>query len=350
MSNIQVKARYQRLGSSGLRVSVPIFGTMGLGSKLWQPWVIEGEEALGLLKAAWDRGINTFDTANSYSNGVSEQLLGQFIKKYNIPRNKILILTKCLHLTLPEDVSAIALMRPQLNNERDNINQAGLSRAAIFNQVDASLKRLDTDYIDLLQIHRFDPNTPVEETMKALHDLVTMGKVRYIGASSMRTWQFALMNEAAEKHGWTKFTSMQDEYSLLYREEEREMIPYCKFNGIGIIPWAPLCFGSLGRPLTTESATVREKIMKGTPLERKVTEASAIIINRVEELAKKKNWSMAQVAIAWVGTKIDSPIVGLSSVERIEESILDPAKFVLTDGEVKYLEDAYQPLPVRGHP
>ncbi|KAH8832471.1 NADP-dependent oxidoreductase domain-containing protein [Flagelloscypha sp. PMI_526] len=200
-------AHYRRLGSSGLRISVPVFGAMSIGHKDWQPWVVDGDEALELLKAAWDRGINTFDTANVYSNG------------YDIPRSKILVCTKCNNVVTRSEMSILTFLHPELRLLRDNINQFGLSRAGIFNAVEDSLERLGTPYIDLLQIHRFDKDTPVEETMKALHDLIQSGKVRYIGASSMRTWQFAMMNEVAEKHGWTKFSSMQDEYSLLYREE-----------------------------------------------------------------------------------------------------------------------------------
>lgn len=204
------------------------------------------------------------------------------------------------------------------------MNRAGLSRAAIFNQVDDSLRRLQTTYIDLLQIHRFDPDTPVEETMKALHDLVENGKVRYIGASSMRAWQFAEMNHVAEKHGWTQFVSMQNEYSLLYREEvrggswayylhslnyfqEREMIPYCKAHGIGIIPWGPLQAGDLANPYGQGST--RRDINA-----RKYTEADKAIIGRVEELSKKKGWPMSQVALSWIYDKVSSPIVGVNSV------------------------------------
>ncbi|KAH8832503.1 Aldo/keto reductase [Flagelloscypha sp. PMI_526] len=334
---------YRRLGRSGLRVSLPIFGAMNVGDKIWQSWVIEGDEGLELLKAAWDHGFNTFDTANAYSNGVSEQLLAQFIKKCSIPRSKVIFLTKCFFLTTPDEMTVFAPFRPELKDKRDHVNQSGLSRAAIFNQAEESLKRLDSTYIDLLQIHRFDKNTPVEETMKALHDLVQMGKVRYIGASSMRTWQFALMNDVAEKNGWTKFTSMQSEYSLLYREEEREMIPYCKFHGIGLIPWAPLCFGALARPLTTPDPTnnTRTSQFKSTPLERKLTPASETIINR---------WSMAQISLAWVSQNVDSPIVGLNSAKRIEEAAVDFGKeLVLSDEECKFLEAPYEPLPVRGH-
>lgn len=198
---------------------------------------------------------------------------------------------------------------------RDYINQNGLSRGAIFNAVDASLKRLDTNYIDLLQIHRFDANTPIEETMKALHDLVQSGKVRYIGASSMRTWQFSEMNHIAEMHGWTKFVSMQNRYSLLYREEEREMIPYCNAHGIGLIPWSPLHRGALARPASSP-ATKRLAASKGTGFEEPIGEVDAKIINRVEEIAKKRGWSMAQVSLAWINTKVVSPIVGVNSVSH----------------------------------
>lgn len=202
-----------------------------------QPWVLDEDKALPLLKTAWDRGINTFDTANVYSNGASEQVLGKFMvevriilklslvltddaEQYNIPRSEIVVLTKCNGL-VENTIAPMSGNNIEARKQREYINQYGLSRSAIFNAVDASLKRVNTHYIDLLQIHRFDKSTPVEETMKALHDLIQDGKVRYIGASSMRTWQFALMNEVAEKHGWTKFVSMQCEYSLLYREEVR---------------------------------------------------------------------------------------------------------------------------------
>ena len=214
------QVEYRRLGKSGLRVSVPIVGAMSFGSSEWAPWVINEDKALPLLKAAWDRGVTTIDTANVYSNGESERVIGKFLKQYNIPRHRVLILTKCYTLTHDEP-GVMVFLHPELKDSREYVNQSGLSRAAIFNQVEASLARLQTPYIDLLQIHRFDPDTPVAETMKALHDLVQSGKVRYIGASSMRCWQFAEMNAVAERNGWTKFVSMQSEYSLLYREEVR---------------------------------------------------------------------------------------------------------------------------------
>ncbi|KAF9264994.1 Aldo/keto reductase [Marasmius fiardii PR-910] len=337
---------YRRLGEAGLKVSVPILGAMSFGSPEWQSWVLGEEKSLEILKAAWDRGINTIDTANGYSNGESERIIKTFLEKYRIPRNQVIIATKCFALVADKPGIRTAL-RPELRQKPQYVNQSGLSRAAIFNAVEASLERLGTTYIDLLQIHRYDPDVTAEETMKALHDLVQSGKVRYIGASSMRTWQFAHLNEVAGKNGWTKFVSMQNEYSLLYREEEREMLPYCKFNGIGVIPWAPLAAGSLARPLT-DSVTGRVEFNKGTPFEQNLTEADKTIISRVEEVAKKHNVAMAQVALAWVSSKIASPIVGTSSIKRLEENIAIGIK--LSEDEIKYLEEPYVPKPVRGHP
>jgi len=337
-------AEYRRLGNTGLKVSVPILGAMSFGSSKWGAWVLEEEESIAIMKAAWDRGVNTIDTANVYSNGESERVVGKFLKKYNIPRSQIIIASKC-NGVVGEDPGMRTILMPHLKQERRYVNQFGLSRAAIFNAVNESLERLDLTYIDLLQIHRFDPNTPAEETMKALHDLVESGKVRYIGASSMRTWQFAHLNEVAAKHGWTKFVSMQNEYSLLYREEEREMLPYCKFHGIGVIPWGPIAAGDLARPLGTE--TTRLETRKGGPWAPKHSEADKAIISRVEEIAKKRDQSMAQVSLAWVASKISSPIVGISSVKRLEEAI-NPG-FTLTEEEIKYIEEPYVPKPVQGH-
>ncbi|KIY53406.1 Aldo/keto reductase [Fistulina hepatica ATCC 64428] len=342
---MSAQVSYRRLGNAGLRVSVPIVGAMSFGSKQWQPWVIEEEEAHEVLKAAWDRGVNTVDTANVYSNGKSEVIIGNFIKKYDIPRHKFIIATKC-YAIVSEQIGEVSFVNEQKKYDNKNyVNQFGLSRAAIFNAVEASLARLQTSYIDLLQIHRFDPDTPVEETMKALHDLVQSGKVRYIGASSMRCWQFALMNEVAREHNWTTFVSMQNEYSLLYREEEREMLAYCKFHGIGVIPWGPLNAGALARPVQTPETTR----WNATTAWRNAnfSDADVQIINKVEEIAKNRGWSMAQVALAWVNSKVASPIVGLSSVKRLEESLIDT--FELTEEEREALEKPYQPKPVRGH-
>jgi len=343
------KAEYRRLGNSGLKVSVPILGAMSIGSSKWQPWVIEEEESLPLLKAAYDRGLTTWDTANVYSNGVSEEIIGKAIKKYELPRHKLVILTKCYGYTGEDPGLRTIQYGTELPQLRDYTNQGGLSRQAIFNQVNASLKRLDTDYIDLLQIHRFDHNTPIEETMEALHDLVKSGKVHYIGASSMWAVQFARMQFAAEKNGWTKFISMQNHYNLLYREEEREMNRFCNDTGVGLIPWAPLCRGHLARPSSAFGSTTRsEGEEKANALQTGRQNNDKQIIERVEELAKKHDWKMSHVALAWINKRVSSPIIGFSSVARMDEA-LDARGKKLTDEEEKYLEELYVPVNIVGH-
>ncbi|KAF2427746.1 aldo-keto reductase [Tothia fuscella] len=340
------KVSYAQLGKSGLRVSVPILGAMSFGHKDWQSWVVDDEtEVDKLLKGAYDRGLNTWDTANVYSNGVSEELIGRAIKNNKIPREKIIILTKCFGV-VGETPNLSHMRFPQMKETKDYINQGGLSRQAIFNAVNASLKRLQLDYIDLLQIHRFDPTVPVEETMKALHDLVQQGKVRYIGASSMWAYQFQNMQVVAEKNGWTKFVSMQNHYSLCYREEEREMNKFCHETGVGLIPWAPLYRGHLARPFSSEGTT-RSEASKGTPFGG-TGGADEDIIKRVEELANKKGWKMSHVALAWIIQKGTVPIVGFSNLGRLEEAC-DVKGKSLTDEEMKYLEEPYQPKAVSGH-
>ena len=237
-------------------------------------------------------------------------------------------------------------MREPFESSKDYQNQFGLSRAAIFNQVEASLKRLDTPYIDLLQIHRFDTKTPLHETMKALHDLVEMGKVRYIGASSMWATQFARMQFTAEKNGWTKFISMQNQYNLLYREEEREMNLFCNDTGVGLIPWAPLCRGHLARPPSAFGSTTRSRL-EGQESEGShgLQEPDLIIIARVIEIAEKHDWPMAHVALAWINKRVASPIIGFSSVERLDQAISALGK-VLSNDEEHHLEEVYQPKAV----
>jgi aryl-alcohol dehydrogenase-like predicted oxidoreductase len=373
-SNIP-KATYRQLGKSGLRVSNPILGAMSIGDKRWAPWVIEEDEALPLLKAAYDRGINTWDTANVYPNGVSEEIIAKAIKKYAIPRHKLVIATKCCG-TVRESNDPETLALQGVDKTVDYVNQRGLSRQGIFNAVNASLKRLETDYVDLLQIHRYDATVPIEETMKALHDLVEAGKVRYIGASSMWAVQFAAMQWCAEKHGWTKFVSMQGMYNLLYREEERyvranpckewiadvrrEMNRFCYDTGVGLIPvshhcrgapttvlganferWGPLAQGALARPIEQHGSTTRSQ-GKGEH-----SETDAAIIKRVKQLADKKGWPMAHVALAWINDRISSPIIGFSSAKRMDEAIEANGK-ELTEEEEKYLEELYQAKAVAG--
>ncbi|KAL9600448.1 MAG: hypothetical protein Q9219_003201 [cf. Caloplaca sp. 3 TL-2023] len=334
------QAEYKQLGQSGLRVSVPILGAMSLGDKRWMPWVIEEDQALPLLKAAFDRGLNTWDTANVYSNGVSEEIIGKAVKTYNLPRHKLVILTKCCG-TVREGNDPDTLALKDIDQTVDYINQRGLSRQGIFSAVEASLRRLDTPYIDLLQIHRFDKTVPIEETMEALHDLVKSGKVRYIGASSMWTHQFVMMQITAERRGWTKFISMQNYYNLLYREEEREMNKFCALTGVGLIPWSPLAQGALARPASTQGSTTRSS-------GKSIGNTDAQIISRVEELAKKHDWKMSHVALSWLNKRISSPIIGFSSIDRMNEALEVRGK-ELSEEEEKYLEELYQPRPVMGH-
>ncbi|KAI0704560.1 Aldo/keto reductase [Earliella scabrosa] len=336
-------AEYRNLGKSGLRVSNPIFGGMAFGEPAWSSWVLDEEKALPILKAAWDRGINTIDTANIYSNGESERIIGAFMNKYNIPRENVVIMTKVYFVVPPDEASNSILVHGSLMNTRDFANHGGLSRTALFNQVEASLRRLGTSYIDLLQIHYFDTATPVAETMKALHDLVESGKVRYLGASNLRTWQLAEMNRVAEVNGWTQFVSMQIEYSLLYRTEELEMITYCNYKGIGVIAYAPLMTGFLARPLGTQSE--RTKSVEGTFFEKKRRESDNKIIQRVEEIANKRGWTMSQVALAWVASKVTAAIVGVNKIERLSDNITTGK--TLTEDESKYLEELYEVQPPR---
>ncbi|KAK9245055.1 NADP-dependent oxidoreductase domain-containing protein [Lipomyces tetrasporus] len=313
---------YRKLGSSGLRVSVPILGCMSFGSSEWQPWVLEKDTALPILKKAYDLGITTWDTANGYSNGDSERIIAAAIKKYNMPRDELIIMTNA-----------------SFHTTRRFVNQHGLSRAAIFNQVNDSLVRLGTDYVDVLQIHHYDKNVEPEEVMGALNDLVRSGKVRYIGASSMCCYEFAMLQHVAEKNRWAKFVSMQDHYNLLYREEEREMIPYCNLTGVGLIPWSPLAAGYLAR--TIAAISIRKTGMHS--LDYQVTDRATMeIINRVEKVAMEKAWLMSDVALAWILTKVSSPIVGVNSIERLEQVAGANGKS-LTLKEIKFLEEPYEP-------
>ena len=273
---------------------------------------------------------------------MSEEIIGKAIKKYNIPRHKLVVCTK-LCGTVREGNSPEVMALKDVDKTVDYVNQRGLSRQGIFAAVNASLARLDTPYVDLLQIHRFDKTVPIEETMKALHDLVESGKVHYIGASSMWAYQFAMMQFVAEKNGWTKFVSMQNAYNLLYREEEREMNRFCLETGVGLIPWGPLSQGQLARPHSVNGSTTRSS---GKPT---LPEADVSIISRVEELAEKKGWKMAYVALAWLSYKgISSPICGFSSVARMDEALEARGK-ELTAEEVNILEEPYIPKNIFGH-
>lgn len=340
------KMEYTNLGKSGLKVSKVILGAMSYGSDEWQPWVLNEDAALPLLEHAYKVGINTWDTADVYSNGRSEEIVGKALKKFNIPRNRIVILSKCYF-----GVAANGSQPPfaaMSTNDGDMVNQVGLSRKHIFDAVDASVERLGT-YIDVLQIHRLDRETPREEIMKALNDVVESGKVRYIGASSMAAWEFQTLQNIAEKHGWHKFISMQNYYNLIYREEEREMIPYCKDTGVGLIPWSPVARGVLTRPWG-ERTTTREKTDKFLTglIRARENDVDKAIIDRLEEVAKKRGVSMTTIATAWCIKKGVIPIIGLNSKERVEQAV-ENSKYQLSDEDVKYLEEPYLPKPIQGY-
>ncbi|KAL8987110.1 MAG: hypothetical protein Q9177_003654 [Variospora cf. flavescens] len=338
---------YTRLGKSGLKISKVILGAMSYGSPDWQGWVLDEEASLPLLEHAYKVGLNTWDTADVYSNGRSEEIVGKALKQYNIPRSKVVILSKCYFGVKPgPEQPSVAAMS---TNDGDMVNQVGLSRKHILDAVDASVARLGT-YIDVLQIHRLDRGTPREEIMKALNDVVESGKVRYIGASSMAAWEFQALQNVADKHGWHKFISMQNYHNLVYREEEREMIPYCVDTGVGCIPWSPIARGVLGRPWGDRS-TLRETTDNylQNMIRARETEVDKAIVDRLEEVAKKKGVKMAQVATAWVLRQdMENPIIGLGSKERIDEAVA-ALQVKLTDEEAKYLEEPYMPKVVQGY-
>ncbi|KAF8069931.1 aryl-alcohol dehydrogenase [Lyophyllum atratum] len=341
------KIPYVRLGNSGLKVSKIILGTMQYGSSEWQKWVIDDEaEAIKHIKFAYDAGVQTFDTADVYSNGLSEIILGKAIKELKLPRSEIVVMTK-LFGTVAREHGTNFITSGQKPDEAGYVNQHGLSRKHIFEAVKASLKRLDLEYVDLLQCHRFDNETPIEETMQALHDIVQAGYVRYIGMSSCWAYQFHAMQNYAIANKLTPFVSMQNHHSLLYREEEREMFPTLKMFGVGAIPWSPLARGLLTRPLTDQTKRGETDFFIG---KYSAAEGTSEILKRVEEVAKKKEISMAQVAIAWSLAKegVTAPIVGTTSLKNLED-ILAGAHVKLTEDEITYLEEPYKPQEVIGH-
>ena len=317
---------YVQLGATGLRVSRICLGAMTYGSKEWREWVLEAAESRPFFERALEAGINFFDTADAYSRGVSEEITGHALGEL-ARRDDLVMATK--------------VFAPMSSDPNDR----GLSRKHIFSSIDASLKRLGTDYVDLYQIHRWDPQTPIEETMEALNDVVRSGKARYIGASSMYAWQFAKAQHVAERHGWTRFVAMQNHYNLIYREEEREMIPLCRDQGVGLIPWSPLARGLLtgGR----DRETLRSK---NDPMQRMYQESDFAVVDRVVELAEKRGVSAAQIALAWVLKQpgVNAPIIGASKLEHLEDAISAVA-LDLDDSERKFLEEPYVPHPVLGH-
>lgn len=324
---------YVNLGQSGLKVSRICLGMMSYGSSDWQPWVLEGAAAEPFVRRALELGINFFDTADVYSSGVSEEVTGRLLGEH-VDRDEVVIATK-----------AFFPMREGDPNAR------GLSRKHILESIDRSLRRLQTDYVDLYQIHRWDPTTPIEETMEALHDVVRSGKARYIGASSMHAWQFAKAQHVADLNSWTRFVSMQPHYNLVYREEEREMLPQCADMGVGVIPWSPLAKGVLAGTRTRDGEQRTTRAGTDELIGRRyVTDVSFDIADRVAEVAAQHGTSPAQVALAWVLHQpvVTAPIVGATKLEHLEEAVA-AVDIELTEDERIYLEAPYLPREILGH-
>jgi len=330
---------YVNLGKSGLKVSKLVLGVMQYGSG--SDWMIsDHQEGIRQLKYAYDQGINAFDTANVYSMGESEEILGKFLKQHNIPRESVVILTKTFGPDAKEEERGPAGL----------VNLKGLSRKRIFDSVQRSLKRLQLEYIDVLQCHRFDKETPIEETMQALHDVVQAGWVRYIGMSSCWAWQFQLMQTYALQNRLTPFISMQNQYNAMYREEEREMMPMLKHYGVGTIPWGPVAAGLLCRPFKENDATPRGAARATGVDNIHERPGDKAIIDKVEEIAKKRGCSMAEVAIAWMchNEYVTAPIVGIRSTERLDE-LIKGMKVKLGKDEIEAINELYVPVKVRGH-
>ena len=329
---------YRRLGDTGLTVSRICLGCMSYGDPTatlpgepprWE-WALTEDSARPFFKRALELGINFFDTANVYSYGVSEEITGRALGEY-ARREEVVIATKVW-----------GAMRADPNGR-------GLSRKAILHEIDASLTRLGTDYVDLYQIHRWDPRTPIEETMEALHDVVRAGKARYLGASSMYAWQFATAQHVAEQNGWTRFVSMQNHYNLLYREEEREMNPLCRDQGVGLIPWSPLARGHLARPPKAEATKRSETDRFGRTLYSAMAEADGQVLAALDALAHKRKLPHAQLALAWLlrNDQVAAPIVGATKMAHLEAAV-GAVDVDLSEDEVAALEAPYVPHPIAG--
>ena len=322
--------QYVRLGNSGLKVSRICLGTMTYGDPAWRPWILGDDAARPFIRHALEQGITFFDTADFYSRGRSEEVLGRALRDF-ASREKVVIATKAFY--------------PM----SDDPNDRGTSRKHLFAAIDASLKRLGTDYVDLYQIHRLDSDTTMEETLHALDDIVRSGRVRYIGASSMYAWQFAKMLYLADLHGWTRFVSMQNHYNLVYREEEREMLPLCLEEGIGVIPWSPLARGLLtGSRRRGEARTLRsQNDAYGDSLYTSGNDFE--VADRVEDVARERGVPRAQVALAWLlgHSAVTAPIVGATKLQHLDDAVA-AVDVTLTGDERRRLEEPYVPHPVAG--
>jgi aryl-alcohol dehydrogenase-like predicted oxidoreductase len=322
---------YTTLGSTGVEVSRICLGCMSFGSSDWRPWVLDAEESRPIIERAVELGINFFDTANMYSLGESERILGDVLGEYG--DDWPVVATKCY-----------------FQMDEDDPNSGGLSRTAIERELQHSLDRLGMDTVDLYQIHRWDPDTPIEVTLRALDDAVRRGQVRYVGASSMWAHQFADALHTSERLGVERFATMQNHYNLVYREEEREMLPLCEREGVGVLPWSPLARGYLTRPHEAVDATTRGETEEHL-YEHPYREGGGREVNeRVGELAAERGVTMAQLSLAWLLHKdwVDAPIVGTTSVEHLEDAV-EALEIRLSDSDLAYLEEPYEPVPVSGH-
>src|ERR1700760_458604 len=323
---------FVNLGTTGLKVSRICLGTMTYGSKKWREWVLEEADSGPFYRRAIEAGINFFDTADVYSLGVSEEITGRALKEYGPSRDQLVIATKVF------------------NAMGDGPNQRGLSKKHLMHSIDQSLRRLQTDYVDLYQIHRFDPTTPIEETLEALDQVVRSGKALYIGASSMYAWQFLKMLQTSDRLGLARFVTMQNHYNLVYREEEREMIPLCLEEGVGLIPWSPLARGFLAGNRNPESRgeTVRAKT---DDFAQKLyyRPSDFVVVDRLTEIAKNRGVENAQIALAWILSKpgVSSPIIGASKMAHLDQAI-EGMEIRLDEAEIKALEEPYEPHPVLG--
>ncbi|MCO5190188.1 MAG: aldo/keto reductase [Anaerolineae bacterium] len=324
--------QYTRLGKTGLKVSRICLGMMTYGTPQWRDWVLSEEQSRPFVRRAFELGINFFDTADMYSVGVSEEVTGKLLREF-APRHEYVLATK-VYMQMSDDV-----------------NDGGLSRKHIMDAIDNSLRRLGTDYVDLYQIHRWDYTTPIEETMEALHDVVKAGKARYIGASSMWAWQFAKAQYTADLHGWTRFVSMQNHYNAVYREEEREMNPFCVDQGVGLIPWSPLARGFLAGNRKRDDHTPTTRAKSDQFAHHMYYETHDFdVVDRVVELADRRGATPAQIALAWLLHKpgVTAPIIGASKMHHLEQAV-GAVEIELSAEDLAFIEEPYRPHPVLGH-